>query len=45
MRRYGTPVVAKDSDKVIGFVGYGEHRDDALTDCGEVLAIYVYAEY
>ena len=26
-------MVAKDGDKVIGFIGYGEHRDDALTDC------------
>ena len=23
-------LVAKDGDKVIGFVGYGEHRDDAF---------------
>ena len=38
-------MVAKDGDKVIGFVGYGEHHDDALTDCGEVFAIYVLAEY
>ena len=38
-------MVAKDGNKVIGFVGYGEHRDDALTDCGEVFAIYVLADY
>ena len=38
-------MVAKNGDKVIGFVGYGEHCDDALTDCGEVFAIYVLAEY
>lgn len=38
-------MVAKDGDKVIGFVGYGEHHDDTLTDCGEVFAIYVLAEY
>lgn len=38
-------MVAKDGDRVIGFVGYGEHCDDALTDCGEVFAIYVLAEY
>ena len=38
-------MVAKDGDKVIGFVGYGEHLDDTLTDCGEVFAIYVLAEY
>lgn len=38
-------LVAKVGDKVIGFVCYGEHRDDALTDCGEVFAIYVLADY
>ena len=38
-------MVAKDGDKVIGFIGYGEHRDEALTDCGEVSAIYVLADY
>ena len=38
-------LVAKDGDKVIGFVCYGEHRDDTLTDCGEVFAIYVLADY
>ena len=38
-------MVAKDGDKVIGFVGYGEHLDETLTDCGEVFAIYVLAEY
>lgn len=38
-------MVAKDGDKVIGFVGYGEHRDDTFTDCGEVFAIYVLADY
>lgn len=36
-------MVAKDGDKVIGFVVYGEHRDDVLTDCGEVSAITVLA--
>ena len=38
-------MVAKDGDKVIGFVCYGEHHDEGLTDCGEVFAIYVLAEY
>ena len=38
-------MVAKNGDKVIGFVGYGVHLDDTLTDCGEVFAIYVLAEY
>ena len=38
-------LVVKDGEKVIGFVGYGVHQDDALGDCGEVFAIYVLAEY
>ena len=38
-------MVAKDGDKVIGFVGYGAYRDGALPDCGEVFSIYVLAEY
>lgn len=37
-------LVAKD-DKVIGFVGYGKCRDDTLSDCGEIFAIYVLADY
>ncbi len=38
-------LVAKDGNKVIGFAGYGKYRDDSLTDCGEVYAIYVPADY
>lgn len=38
-------LVAKDGDKVIGFVGYGKYRDDTLADYGEVFAIYVLADY
>lgn len=38
-------LVAKDGDKVIGFVGYGKYRDDTLSDCGEVFSIYVLADY
>lgn len=38
-------LVAKDGDKVIGFVGYGKYRDDSLIDSGEVFAIYVLADY
>ncbi len=38
-------LVAKDGDKVIGFVAYGKYRDDTLSDCGEVFAIYVLADY
>lgn len=37
-------LVAKKSDKVIGFVGCGACRDDDLADCGEVFAIYVLAD-
>lgn len=38
-------LVAKDGDKVIGFVAYGKYRDETLTDCGEVFAIYVLADH
>ena len=38
-------LVAKDGDKVIGFVGYGKYRDDTLADHGEVFAIYVLEDY
>ncbi len=38
-------LVAKDGDKVIGFVGYGAYRDATLPEHGEVYAIYVLEEY
>ena len=38
-------LVAKDTDKVIGFVAYGPCRDEEESDCGEVFAIYVLAKY
>ena len=38
-------LVAKDSGRVIGFVGYGKCRNEDLIDAGEVFAIYVLAEY
>lgn len=38
-------LVAKDGDKVIGFVGYGSYRDDTLPETGEVFAIYILSEY
>ena len=38
-------LVAKDSGRVIGFVGYGKCRNEDLTDAGEVFAIYVLKEY
>ena len=36
-------LVAKEQDKVIGFVGYGVCRDDPLT--GEIFALYILKEY
>lgn len=38
-------LVAKDGDKVVGFVGYGAYRDETLPAHGEIFAIYVLAEY
>lgn len=38
-------LVAKDGDKVIGFVGFGTYRDDSLPGCGEIYSIYVLADY
>ena len=38
-------LVAKDGEQVIGFVGFGAYRDNTLSDCGEVFALYVLAEY
>ena len=38
-------LVAKDGEKVIGFVGYGAYRDATLPEHGEVYAIYVLKEY
>ena len=38
-------LVAKDGERVIGFVGYGASRDAGLSGCGEIFALYVLAEY
>ncbi len=38
-------LVAKDGDKVIGFVGYGDYRNATLPDTGEIFSIYVLQEY
>ena len=38
-------IVAKDGDRVVGFVGYGENRNDDLTDTGEIFALYILKEY
>ena len=37
-------LVAKDGDRVIGFVGYGDHGAED-PDTGEVFALYVLPEY
>ncbi len=38
-------VVAKDGDKVIGFVGYGAYRENRKIGYGEIYSIYVLEEY
>ena len=38
-------LIAKDDDKVIGFVAYGGCRDEDLPEAGEVSAIYILKEY
>lgn len=38
-------LVAKDGQKVVGFVGYGQSSDETLTETGEVYAIYILQEY
>ena len=38
-------LIAKDGEKVIGFVGYGPYRDNTLSDTGEIYALYVLQEY
>ena len=37
-------LVAKDGDRVVGFVGYGK-SGDGLPDTGEIFALYVLPEY
>ena len=37
-------LVAKDGNRVVGFVGYGKSGDD-LPDTGEIFALYVLSEY
>lgn len=38
-------IVAKDGNKVVGFVGYGKCRNDDLPNTGEIFAIYILEEY
>ena len=44
-RRTDNIIVAKDNDRVIGFVRYGVYREDTLPEYGEVYAIYVLRDY
>ena len=37
--------IAKDGERVVGFVDFGHYRLDGLHDAGEVYAIYVLKEY
>ena len=37
-------IIAKDGDRVIGFVGYGD-RGDESPETGEIFALYVLSEY
>lgn len=38
-------IIAKDSERVIGFAGYGKYHNDELENTGEIFAIYILAEY
>ncbi len=38
-------LVAKDGDKVIGFIAYNAYRDDSLTETGEIFGLYVLQDY
>ncbi|MBR0152668.1 MAG: GNAT family N-acetyltransferase [Lachnospiraceae bacterium] len=40
----GQTLVAKDGDRVVGFVGYGDRGEEA-PQTGEIFALYVLAEY
>ncbi len=37
-------LVAKEGERVVGFVGYGAYRDDTLPGHGEIYSLYVLAE-
>ncbi len=37
-------IIAKDGDRVVGFVGYGDRGEEA-PDTGEIFALYVLPEY
>ena len=40
-----TTIIAKDGERVIGFVQYGTYNYDDLEDAGEIIALYVLADY
>ncbi len=44
-RRPENTLVAKDGDRVVGFVVYGPYRWEDLPSTGEVMAIYILKEY
>ena len=44
-RRWPGILVAKDGQRVVGFVGYGHYRDGSLPDTGEIFSIYILSEY
>ncbi len=44
-KRQSDILVAKDGERVIGFVGYGKYRGDNFPELGEVHGIYVLADY
>ena len=38
-------IIAKDGDRVVGFAGYGQSRDEDLNNTGEIFAIYILKDY
>lgn len=38
-------IIAKDGERVVGFVGYGPYRGDQFPEYGEIFGIYVLSEY
>lgn len=43
-RNNSTSILSKDNDKVVGFISFGENRED-MPNIGEVYALYVLNEY
>lgn len=38
-------LIAKDGEKVVGFIAYGTYRGEDLPDTGEIISIYVLKDY